>query len=103
MTDTAKRSAPVNLGSPAAADTVLGVERLQPLFHLLNGDLCYANMAEDRVRTWWDFWENNSRSASKRPWMPAAGNHENELGTGRSAMRLIRLTSRCPRPPAKPM
>ncbi|HMF11497.1 MAG TPA: fibronectin type III domain-containing protein, partial [Gemmataceae bacterium] len=32
-----------NLGSPAAADTVLGVERVQPLFHLLNGDLCYAN------------------------------------------------------------
>jgi hypothetical protein len=71
-----------NLGSPAAADTVLGVERLQPLFHLLNGDLCYANVAEDRVRTWWDFWENNSRSARKRPWMPAAGNHENELGNG---------------------
>jgi len=71
-----------NLGSPAAADTVLGVERLQPLFHLLNGDLCYANIAEDRVRTWWDFWENNSRSARKRPWMPAAGNHENELGNG---------------------
>jgi 3',5'-cyclic AMP phosphodiesterase CpdA len=71
-----------NLGSPAAADTVLGVERVQPLFHLLNGDLCYANMAEDRVRTWWDFWENNSRSARKRPWMPAAGNHENELGNG---------------------
>src|SRR6516225_6025792 len=41
-----------NLGSPAAGDTVLGVERLQPLFHLLNGDLCYANVAEDRVRTW---------------------------------------------------
>jgi 3',5'-cyclic AMP phosphodiesterase CpdA len=71
-----------NLGSPAAGDTVLGVERLQPLFHLLNGDLCYANIAEDRVRTWWDFWENNSRSARKRPWMPAAGNHENELGNG---------------------
>ena len=71
-----------NLGSPAAADTVLGVERVRPLFHLLNGDLCYANLAEDRVRTWWDFWENNSRSARKRPWMPAAGNHENELGNG---------------------
>src|SRR6516225_9740821 len=71
-----------NLGSPAAADTTLGVERVQPLFHLLNGDLCYANMAEDRVRTWWDFWENNSRSARNRPWMPAAGNHENELGNG---------------------
>ena len=71
-----------NLGSPAAADTTLGVERLRPLFHLLNGDLCYANLAEDRVRTWWDFWENNSRSARNRPWMPAAGNHENEIGNG---------------------
>jgi hypothetical protein len=71
-----------NLGSPAAGDTVLGVERVSPLFHLLNGDLCYANIADDRVRTWWDFWENNSRSARKRPWMPAAGNHENELGNG---------------------
>jgi hypothetical protein len=71
-----------NLGSPAAGDTTLGVERLQPLFHLFNGDLCYANLADDRVRTWWDFWENNSRSARKRPWMPSAGNHENELGNG---------------------
>jgi Purple acid Phosphatase, N-terminal domain/Calcineurin-like phosphoesterase len=71
-----------NLGSPAAGDTTLGVERLRPLFHLLNGDLCYANLADDRVRTWWDFWANNSRSARNRPWMPAAGNHENELGNG---------------------
>ncbi|MGB7037727.1 MAG: metallophosphoesterase family protein [Xanthobacteraceae bacterium] len=71
-----------NLGSPAASDTTLGVERLRPLFHLLNGDLCYANLADDRVRTWWDFWENNSRSARNRPWMPAAGNHENEFGNG---------------------
>ena len=71
-----------NLGSPAAGDTTLGVERLQPLFHLFNGDLCYANISEDRVRTWWDFWDNNSRSARKRPWMPSAGNHENELGNG---------------------
>ena len=71
-----------NLGSPSAADTTLGVERLQPLFHLFNGDLSYANLAQDRVRTWWDFWENNSRSARKRPWMPSPGNHENELGNG---------------------
>jgi 3',5'-cyclic AMP phosphodiesterase CpdA len=34
------------------------------------------------VRTWWDFWENNSRSARNRPWMPSPGNHENELGNG---------------------
>ena len=71
-----------NLGSPAAADSVMGVEQLRPLFHLLNGDLCYANIAEDRVRTWWDFWDNNTRSARYRPWMPAAGNHENERGNG---------------------
>jgi 3',5'-cyclic AMP phosphodiesterase CpdA len=71
-----------NLGSPAAADTTLGVERVQPLFHLFNGDLCYANLAEDRVRTWSDFWANNSRSARNRPWMPSPGNHENELGNG---------------------
>jgi 3',5'-cyclic AMP phosphodiesterase CpdA len=71
-----------NLGGPAGGDTTLGVERLKPLFHLFNGDLCYANIAEDRVRTWWDFWENNSRSARNRPWMPSPGNHENELGNG---------------------
>jgi len=71
-----------NLGSPAAGDTTAGVERVQPLFHLFNGDLCYANLAQDRVRTWWDFWENNTRSARHRPWMPSAGNHENELGNG---------------------
>jgi 3',5'-cyclic AMP phosphodiesterase CpdA len=71
-----------NLGSPAAGDTTLGVEQLKPLFHLFNGDLCYANLAEDRVRTWWDFWTNNSRSARNRPWMPSPGNHENELGNG---------------------
>ncbi len=71
-----------NLGAPAGADTTLGVERLRPLFHLFNGDLCYANLATDRVRSWWDFWTNNSRSARNRPWMPSAGNHENELGNG---------------------
>ncbi len=71
-----------NLGGPAGSDTTLGVERLRPAFHLFNGDLCYANLAEDRVRTWWDFWANNSRSARNRPWMPSPGNHENELGNG---------------------
>jgi 3',5'-cyclic AMP phosphodiesterase CpdA len=71
-----------NLGSPSAGDTTLGVERVEPLFHLFNGDLCYANLADDRIRTWWDFWENNTRSARNRPWMPSPGNHENELGNG---------------------
>jgi len=71
-----------NLGSPAAGDMPAGIERVQPLFHLFNGDLCYANGATDPVRTWTDFWDNNSRSARHRPWMPAAGNHENERGNG---------------------
>src|SRR5262249_21278129 len=71
-----------NLGSPFGADTVVGIERIAPLFHLVNGDLCYANIATDRIRTWSDWFTNNSRSARFRPWMPAAGNHENELGNG---------------------
>ena len=85
-------------------DTTLGVERLQPLFHLFNGDLCYANLAEDRVRTWWDFWENNSRSARKRPWMPSPGNHENELGNGPIGYQAYQTYfSRAASRPARPM
>ena len=71
-----------NVGTPSAGDTTLAIERLGPLFNLVNGDLCYANMAQDRIRTWSDWFEWNSRSARYRPWMPAAGNHENELGNG---------------------
>jgi 3',5'-cyclic AMP phosphodiesterase CpdA len=86
-----------NLGSPAAGDTVLGVESLRPLFHLFNGDLSYANIAEDRVRSWWDFWTNNSRSARNRPWMPAPGNHENELGNGPIGYRAYQTYFSLPR------
>jgi 3',5'-cyclic AMP phosphodiesterase CpdA len=71
-----------NLGSPAAGDLTAAIERVAPLFHLVNGDLCYANLSRDRIRTWSDWFLNNSRSARFRPWMPAAGNHENELGNG---------------------
>ncbi|MBV9353039.1 MAG: fibronectin type III domain-containing protein [Mycobacterium sp.] len=71
-----------NLGSPAAGDTAAAIERIGPLFNLVNGDLCYANLARDRIRSWSDWFENNTRSARHRPWMPAAGNHENELGNG---------------------
>lgn len=71
-----------NRGSPAAGDITSAVEHAAPLFNLVNGDLCYANLSRDRVKTWSDWFENNSRSARYRPWMPAAGNHENELGNG---------------------
>ncbi|HXW46129.1 MAG TPA: metallophosphoesterase family protein [Streptosporangiaceae bacterium] len=53
-----------------------------PLFHLLNGDLCYANLdIFNAPGVWRDFGVNCSRSAANRPWMPALGNHETEFGT----------------------
>ena len=52
-----------------------------PLFHLLNGDLCYANLDVDNAPgVWRDFGNNIGRSAAHRPWMPALGNHECEFG-----------------------
>lgn len=75
-------SVPSGIASPASADIVAGIEQVDPLFHLLNGDLCYANISPDRLRTWQGFFANNTRSARFRPWMPAAGNHENETANG---------------------
>ena len=68
--------------TPNAGYIVDAVESLDPLFHLLNGDLCYANVSDLPIDTWNSFFANNQRSASKRPWMPCAGNHENEVGNG---------------------
>jgi Purple acid Phosphatase, N-terminal domain/Calcineurin-like phosphoesterase len=52
-----------------------------PLFHLLNGDLCYGNLdPANTPSVWRDFGVNVARSAANRPWMPAIGNHENEFG-----------------------
>jgi hypothetical protein len=52
-----------------------------PLFHLINGDLCYAdNDPANTPSVWRDFSANISRSAAFRPWMPTLGNHEQELG-----------------------
>jgi Purple acid Phosphatase, N-terminal domain/Calcineurin-like phosphoesterase len=52
-----------------------------PLFHLLNGDLCYGNLdPANTPSVWRDFGVNVARSAANRPWMPALGNHENEFG-----------------------
>ncbi|SHN26292.1 metallophosphoesterase family protein [Streptomyces yunnanensis] len=73
-------------GSPAAADIVAAVERVGPLFNLVNGDLCYASAAglfgQDRVATWADWFIGNSRSTRLRPWMSCVGNGENEKGNG---------------------
>jgi hypothetical protein len=52
-----------------------------PLFHLVNGDLCYAdNDPANTPSVWRDFSVNAARSAAFRPWMPTLGNHEQELG-----------------------
>jgi hypothetical protein len=78
--------APVGTGigpnTPNAGHIVPAVEHLDPLSHLFNGDLCYANVSDAPVQTWQSFFNNNTRSAANRPWMPSAGNHENEVSNG---------------------
>src|SRR5258708_4452989 len=73
--------------SPNAGYVVTAVERLDPLFHLLNGDLCYANNSDQPVATWTSYFANITRSARHRPWMPTPGNHENEPGNRTPAFR----------------
>jgi hypothetical protein len=79
-----------------AFNAVAEVESLTPLFHLLNGDLCYADKvtisaaggttsatgAQPAPQVWRDFGLNVQRSAANRPWMPCIGNHEAELDNG---------------------
>jgi hypothetical protein len=66
-----------------SAYAVEAVESFQPLFHLLNGDLCYADLnPADQPEVWRDFGNNNQTSAANRPWMPCPGNHEVEFGNG---------------------
>jgi len=66
-----------------SAHAVAAVESFQPLFHLLNGDLCYANPNPGRQpEVWRDFGNNCQASAAHRAWMPCPGNHEIEFGNG---------------------
>ncbi|MGT2476157.1 purple acid phosphatase family protein [Paraburkholderia terrae] len=71
------------LSSPQSRFAVQAVERFQPLFHLLNGDLCYANLnPTHQPDVWRDFGNNNQSSSANRPWMPCPGNHEIEFNNG---------------------
>src|SRR5437868_9918546 len=71
------------LSSPQSRFAVQAVEQFQPLFHLLNGDLCYANLnPAHQPEVWRDFGNNNQTSAANRPWMPCPGNHEIEFHNG---------------------
>jgi hypothetical protein len=66
-----------------SAYAVGAVESFQPLFHLLNGDLCYGDLNPTaQPEVWRDFGNNSQASAANRPWMPAPGNHEIEFGNG---------------------
>jgi Purple acid Phosphatase, N-terminal domain/Calcineurin-like phosphoesterase len=71
------------LSSPQSYYAVGAVEQFAPLFHLINGDLCYANLnTASQPAVWADFGKNVERSAARRPWMPCPGNHEIEFGNG---------------------
>jgi Calcineurin-like phosphoesterase/Purple acid Phosphatase, N-terminal domain len=71
------------LSSPQSGFAVQAVERFEPLFHLMNGDLCYANLnPAAQPAVWADFGHNVQVSAAFRPWMPCPGNHEIEFGNG---------------------
>ena len=75
------------MSSPHSRLAVDAVERFQPLFHLLNGDLCYANLNPTaQPQVWADFGNNVQRSAAHRAWMPCPGNHEIEFGNGELGM-----------------
>jgi hypothetical protein len=72
------------LSSPQSRFAVQAVEQFKPLFHLLNGDLCYANLnPASQPEVWRDFGNNVQTSATNRPWMPCPGNHEVEFHNGR--------------------
>jgi len=71
------------MSNPQSRHAVEAVERFQPLFHLLNGDLCYANLnPAAQPAVWRDFGNNIAASAGFRPWMPCVGNHEIEFHNG---------------------
>jgi hypothetical protein len=66
-----------------SAYAVAAVESFKPLFHLLNGDLCYADLNPTaQPEVWQDFGNNNQSSAANRAWMPCLGNHEVEFDNG---------------------
>nr|WP_083390807.1 metallophosphoesterase family protein [Parafrankia soli] len=69
-------------GTPASSALVAGVERVDPLFTLVDGDLAYSNVSDVPPRAWADWFAMISTSAARRPWMPSVGNHETERGNG---------------------
>jgi hypothetical protein len=76
--DTAYNKASLNCEATAAS-----VEMFDPVVHLVNGDLSYANSNQlTQPQVWAEYFDNTQFSAAYRPWMPTLGNHENEPGNG---------------------
>jgi purple acid phosphatase-like protein/calcineurin-like phosphoesterase family protein len=66
-----------------AIATAAQVEQFDPVVHLVNGDLSYANSNQTvQTQVWQQYFNNTQLSAANRPWMPTIGNHENEPGNG---------------------
>lgn len=66
-----------------AIATAAQVEQFDPVVHLVNGDLSYANSNQTvQPQVWAEFFNNTQMSSASRPWMPTLGNHENEPGNG---------------------
>ena len=80
----------IGSGNPAWSKSSLNaitaagqVAQFNPVVHLLNGDLSYANVNQASMpAVWADFANNTQVSAMNTPWMPALGNHEIEAGNG---------------------
>jgi hypothetical protein len=76
--DTAYSKASLN-----AIATAASIESFNPLVHLVNGDLSYANSNQlFQPQVWEQYFDNTQLSSANRPWMPTLGNHENEPGNG---------------------
>jgi hypothetical protein len=76
--------------SAAAAISAL-IAGIDPAFHLVAGDLCYANgtgtglvvdLADFDPAEWQAWFSQNQASMARIPWMPAVGNHDMEPGLG---------------------
>ena len=70
------------LGSVASNTVVDHIESAKPLLHLVNGDLAYSDLQTDPAGAWDAWFNQNQRSTQFRPWMAAAGNHEQLTGNG---------------------
>ena len=74
-------------GTPFSSQIVGHIEAQRPLFNLINGDLAYSDLNSDPGAAWDAWFRMNEASTRHRPWMPAAGNHENETGNGETGYR----------------